>query len=117
MLEKYVWQALLPEGIGNYLMDKLIAGGVEIYPDEKVVEFEGSNGWVKAVKADLVGVGVGLTLNVELLNGTEVKIGRGIQVNEFLETNVKGIHAAGDVAEFDDLILGMKHVVGHIENA
>lgn len=125
MLEKYVWQALLPEGIGNYLMDKLIAGGVEIYPEEKVVEFEGSNGWVKAVKAesgktfeaDFVGVGVGLTLNVELLNGTEVKIGRGIQVNEFLETSVKGIHAAGDVAEFDDLILGMKHVVGHIENA
>jgi NADPH-dependent 2,4-dienoyl-CoA reductase/sulfur reductase-like enzyme len=125
MLEKYVWQSLLPERVGNYLMEKLIAGGVEIFPEEKVVEFQGKNGWVKAVKTEsgkvfegnLVGVGIGLTLNVDFLKDAGVIIARGVRVNEFLKTNIEGIYAAGDVAEFDDLILGEKHLVGHIENA
>jgi NAD(P)H-nitrite reductase large subunit len=125
MLEKYVWQALLPESIGNYLVEKLREGGVEIFPNEKVVEFEGKDGRVRTVKTesgkvfdgDLVGVGVGLDLNIDFLKDTDIAIERGIRVNEFLESNIGGVYAAGDVAEFDDLILGEKHLVGHIENA
>ena len=34
-----------------------------------------------------------------------------------METNVSDVYAAGDVAEFNDLILGTTHLTGHIENA
>ncbi|MGH7806797.1 MAG: FAD-dependent oxidoreductase, partial [Thermodesulfobacteriota bacterium] len=64
-----------------------------------------------------VGVGIGLDLNIDFLMGADIAIERGIRVNEFLETNINGVYAAGDVAEFDDLILGERHLVGHIENA
>jgi 3-phenylpropionate/trans-cinnamate dioxygenase ferredoxin reductase component len=125
MLERYVWQALLPEPAGNYLMEKLIAGGVEIFPEEKVIEFEGNNGRAEVVKTergrvfrgDLFGIGIGLDLNVDLLRDTGVDIDRGVQVSEFLRTNIDEIYAAGDVAEFDDRVFGEKHLVGHIENA
>jgi NADPH-dependent 2,4-dienoyl-CoA reductase/sulfur reductase-like enzyme len=125
MLERYAWQTLLPEPIGNYIMEKLVAGGVEIFSQEKVIEFEGEDGWVKTVKTDsgksfegdLFGIGIGLNLTVDFLGNAGVLIDRGIQVNEFLQTNIEGIYAAGDVAEFNDLILGVKHSVGHIENA
>jgi NADPH-dependent 2,4-dienoyl-CoA reductase/sulfur reductase-like enzyme len=106
-------------------VEKLREGGVEIFPNEKVVEFEGKDGRVRTVKTesgkvfdgDLVGVGVGLDLNIDFLKDTDIAIERGIRVNEFLESNIGGVYAAGDVAEFDDLILGEKHLVGHIENA
>jgi NAD(P)H-nitrite reductase large subunit len=125
MLEKYVWQALIPESIGNYLMEKLVEGGVDIFPNERVIEFEEKDGRVATVKSesgrafdgDLVGVGIGLDLNIDFLMGADIAIERGIRVNEFLETNIDGVYAAGDVAEFDDLILGERHLVGHIENA
>ena len=38
-------------------------------------------------------------------------------MNEFLETNMEGIFAAGDVAEFYDLILGKHRVQGNWTNA
>jgi NADPH-dependent 2,4-dienoyl-CoA reductase/sulfur reductase-like enzyme len=125
MMEKYVWQTLIPEPLGNYLMKKLVEGGVEVFPNEKVVEFEGEGGTISSVKTesgntyegDLVGVGIGLDLNIDFLKGTDIAVERGVRVNEFLETSIDGVYAAGDLAEFDDLILGEKHLVGHIENA
>ena len=125
MMEKYVWQMLIPEPVGNYLMEKLGEGGVEVFPNEKVVGFEGKNGIVSSVKTgsgktyegDLVGVGIGLDLNIDFLKGADISVERGVRVNEFLETSIDGVYAAGDLAEFDDLILGEKHLVGHIENA
>jgi NADPH-dependent 2,4-dienoyl-CoA reductase/sulfur reductase-like enzyme len=125
MLEKYVWQSLIPEPMGSHLMEKLLEGGVEVFSEEKVVGFEGKDGWVEAVntesgkifEGDLVGVGIGLDLNIDFLKDTGITIERGIRVNEFLETNIDGVYAAGDVAEFDDPILEEKHLVGHIENA
>ncbi|HEX3036986.1 MAG TPA: FAD-dependent oxidoreductase [Thermodesulfobacteriota bacterium] len=125
MLERYVWESLLPESVGNYLMEKLLEGRIQIFPEEKVIWFEGENEWVRKVKtesgktfkSDFVCVGIGLILNTDFLKGTAIVLNQGVLVNEFLETNIKGIYAAGDVAEFNDLILGKNHLVGHIENA
>jgi NAD(P)H-nitrite reductase large subunit len=47
---------------------------------------------------DLIIVGAGVRPNTELLDGSPVQIDRGIPVDEYMETNVPGIYAAGDVA-------------------
>ena len=44
-------------------------------------------------------------------------MGRGILVNEYMETNVSDMYPAGDLAEFKDLVLDTTHLTGHIESA
>jgi len=125
MMEKYPWQNLVPEEIGNYFTKLMKEHGVSIYPEEKVVEFSGENGLANSIKTesgevfegDLFGVGVGISLNIEFVKDSGIEIGKGVVVNEYLETNVADIYAAGDIAEFNDLILGTSHLTGHIENA
>ena len=125
MMEKYPWQTLVPEAVGNYLAQMLEENGVSVYSEEKVVEISGESGLANSVttesggvyEGDLFGVGVGIGLNIDFLKDSGIEIGKGVRVNEFLETNVPGVYAAGDVAEFNDLVLGTTHLTGHIENA
>ena len=125
MLEDYIFQNLIPEEVSLYLTGIMLENGVEIIPRQKVTEFRGKEGlaeWVvtedgNMFKADMFCAGIGIRLNTGFLGGTEIETGHGILVNEYLETSVEGVYAAGDIAEFEDLILGYTHLTGHIENA
>ncbi len=71
----------------------------EIIPDE--------NGRVKAVRTssgdeiscEFVGLTPGVSPNVDLVKGTTLKVDKGIVVNEFLETSIHDVYAAGDCAQ------------------
>ena len=80
---------------------------------EEVEEFVRSNGVVTKVRtkngleipAECYGVGFGLTMNTEIVDGTPIQAGKnGILCNDHLETSVPGIYAAGDIADFYDPI-------------
>lgn len=63
---------------------------------------------------DLVIVAAGVAPNVAFLEGTSVHVAKGVLVDAKLETSVKGIYAAGDVAEAPDLFTGA-HLVAAIQ--
>lgn len=99
--------------------------GVEvIHGDEieEVVPKNGVPGYVKTkkgreIQADVIGVGLGITLNTQILSNTPIEVRHGVVVNEYLETNVAGVYAAGDVAEFYDMTVGYHHTMGTWDNA
>jgi len=71
----------------------------------------------KTLKSDFTVVAIGITPNVEIANKSGIKVdGRGIMVNEYLETEVEGIYAAGDVANIFDPI-EEKRRIEHWNNA
>jgi NAD(P)H-nitrite reductase large subunit len=57
------------------------------------------------VPCDLVIVAIGVIPRTELVVGTNVKINRGIVVDNFMQTTVLDVYASGDVAETFDFIL------------
>lgn len=120
------WLRNILDEDGGRLVDRIAAKhGVEIVHGDAIREVIGANGAPKRVvgvsgreyEADLVGVGLGLTLNHGFLADTPIARQTGILTNEYLETNVPGVYSAGDVAEFYDAVLGRHNVMGTWDNA
>jgi NAD(P)H-nitrite reductase large subunit len=66
----------------------------------------------------MLGYGLGLRMYTEWLEGTPIKLDKGIVVDEYLETSVKGVFAGGDIAKFVDLMLdGQYNQMGTWDNA
>lgn len=97
---------------------------VHTHYDEVISDIVPRNGQVllrtskgNEILADIAGIGLGLTMNVEIFEGTAIKTNVGIVTNEFLETGIPDVWAAGDVAEFYDVVAQRHHRMGTWDNS
>lgn len=82
--------------------------------EEKVEQVITSTG--EELPADIVVIGIGVVPNVEFLAHSGLKLENGVVVSEYLETEREGIFAAGDVANYYDVIFGKQRRVEHWDN-
>ncbi len=116
--------ALDPEG--GAVVDNIAKKfGIEVIHGDEIESVVPQNGvpsYVKTkqgrtIQADMIGVGLGITLNTQILADTPVETHLGVIVDEYLETNVPGVFAAGDIAEFFDTTVNEHHTMGTWDNA
>jgi 3-phenylpropionate/trans-cinnamate dioxygenase ferredoxin reductase subunit len=116
---------MLDEVAGEMIDDAAREDNVHVHYEEELHQLVRSDGLVKKVvtksgmeiPADCVAVGLGLTMNTELVEGTGIAVKTGIVCDDRLETGVKGVFAGGDVAEFYDPTAEMNYRMGTWNNA
>lgn len=110
--------SILTPGAARLLEEHLGSRGIHIITGNSVEEITGeeevrgvilSEG--QEVPCDLVILAAGVRPNLELLEGTPVPRDQGILVNARMETGVKDIYAAGDVAQGWEPVAGQQKVV------
>ena len=114
----------LGQEMGNIYADIHRDHGVDLRLGQGVERIEGT-GRVERVIAtagatidcDLVVVGVGIEPETSIVEGSGIELNNGIVVDEYCQTNVEGIFAAGDVANFYNPILEERIRVEHWANA
>ena len=120
---KRVWDRFFTPPISAFFQQYYEQRGVTFAPGEEVAAFVGDGRLTAAglkssrqIPADIVVAGVGVKPATAVLDGV-VSLSNGVVVNEFLETNVAGIYAAGDVANYRDVLFGKQRRVEHWDNA
>ena len=109
---------LLPKQIdeeGAKLLYKAISNkGINLYMNAQVQEIGGENRaeYVRldsgtVVKSDFVILSVGVNANTQPLKDSGINMGRSVAVDKYMETNIEGIYAAGDVAEYNGKCYGI----------
>lgn len=100
------------------------ARGVRFAKQSEVVEASGPGrlsaavlGDQRRIECDLLVAGIGVRPLTELADKSGLEVDDGVVVNEYLETRVPGIYAAGDVANYRDTLFDKRRRVEHWDNA
>ncbi len=119
-----VWERFFTPEMSAFFEQYYRDRGVHITAGQSVAAFEHAAGKDTAVTAsgrrlpaDLFVAGVGVTPATGLFAGTALALDNGIVVNEYLETTVPDVYAAGDVANYLDVLYGKRRRVEHWDNA
>ena len=111
--ERY-WPGVLDPGESHMIEDRLRKGGIRLHHRLEVTEIMGQHGKVSGVKlssgeqrrCDLLAYAIGIAPRIALAQQAGITCERGILVDQYLQTNLPDIFAAGDVAQVYDPAAG-----------
>jgi NAD(P)H-nitrite reductase large subunit len=123
--EQRFWETQLDESGSLFLEDHIQRSGVELIKNEIVTDVRtGGDGHSNlftsrrnSYSASDIAVGIGLMRETEVFAGIGIEVKNGLVTNEFLETAVEHIWAAGDIAEAYHPIFEKYLLVGNWSNA
>jgi NADPH-dependent 2,4-dienoyl-CoA reductase/sulfur reductase-like enzyme len=122
--EDRVWNRVFTAPMSEFFERYYVSRGIQLLKEEKLARLEGKDrvgGAVlssgRKIPCDLVVAGIGATPVSELFTNSGLTTENGVVVNEYLETELPGIFAAGDVANYRDIIFNKRRRVEHWDNA
>jgi NADPH-dependent 2,4-dienoyl-CoA reductase/sulfur reductase-like enzyme len=119
-----IWKRLFTPEMSNFFEGYYKERGVRFVKSAAVSELRGDGVVRSAVLAggqtlpcELVVAGIGAQPQTEMLASSGFEVRDGVVVNEYLETAQPGIYAAGDVANYLDVLFQKRRRVEHWDNA
>ena len=118
--EKSFWNVVMPPEESEMINQEIYGQeGIDLQLETELKEIlPDKNGKVRAVitsrgeeiACGFVGLTAGVHANTSLAQGTEIETGRGFLVDEYLQTSVPDIYAAGDCAELRNPASGRRGI-------
>jgi len=102
-LEKQPLERVMGPEVGQFVRALHESHGVVFHMEDSVIRLDGRQARLKSgvsLDADFLVLGVGVRPSVALAEKAGLRMDRGVLVDEFLETSVPGIFAAGDIARW-----------------
>jgi NADPH-dependent 2,4-dienoyl-CoA reductase/sulfur reductase-like enzyme len=119
-----VFKRLFSPEMSSFFEGYYAAKGVRIMKSTAVKELRGDRAVNSAVLRDgqtiqceVVVAGIGVEPVIDVVASSGLQVADGILVNEHLRTNHPDIFAAGDVANYLDVLFGKRRRVEHWDNA
>lgn len=106
--EKNYWDNILPEGEAIMICKHVVEHGIDLRRSTNLKELlPGEDGRVRAVVTEsgeeipcqFVALTPGVHPNIDVVKTSKIETNRGVLVNDYLETNIPDVYAAGDCAE------------------
>lgn len=119
----HMWSRGISDEAGLLICEQLEKNGITVMKNAKEVQFNGEKKIEsvqlneQTIPCSIVGIGVGVAPHFSFLQDSGIEIQNGILANTFLETNVKDVYVAGDVAEFFDERFNRPFITGNWMNA
>lgn len=122
--DERIWKQFFSPRMSAFFENYYAARGVRFVRTATVKELLG-DGTVRSVvleegqtiETEMVVAGIGVRPATDLLANSGIEEDNGVMVNEYLETSASGILAAGDVANYQDVLFQKRRRVEHWDNA
>ncbi|MFZ2681699.1 MAG: FAD-dependent oxidoreductase [Patescibacteria group bacterium] len=118
------WSQILSAHSQAVLRHQAESNGVTVHTNEPMPELIGEQELTglklqdgTELPARLLGVGIGAKSDHHLLKTAKIPMDQGVLTNEFLETSLPNVYAAGDVAQFLDTQVNRQVKYGNWMNA